>query len=773
MAHSQVRPAPGAVPAPAKMSYSKIAAMPAPMSPNLQSNTRKEVRKPLINGTEDQPHPQKTQEIGQHEASSVQAVQMPADRLQFPLGKLSLADAPIDVTFSEHNGDSGDSYEEDRSQVSSSSLNKPHSFDTKSLASVTTFAMDDKESIRPDDSASVRAADDDHPHPGLSRNSSFQHDMEQPSHRLSTRSLTSNVTIPGRRFPTLINPPKFGNFGSLPISPVLECQDLTSQKPPVPLLSPDEPRDATTVVGIPPDEKLVEALASVKDRLPLLQLEEKILYFVTSASSDVLELPPQNGFTRLLTHRLADYYGLAHQNTEDHSSVRVSRSGAHSLPTPLSQLAKAIPIGSAGGPSSAAVKIMRREQLGSRQISAGNSTAPSSSVPSKTTSENGNEGPIEDGLISPTESTPSRDKSKLTREEREAQYKAVRDRIFGDTQEVISSEVISNGENSADLSRSSSSSGKKKHRKHKQPKDDSFEARSAFVQSYTPLQGHYNNSYMDPSMTNGYPTSPVSFDPSMYGSTPTQNFPGFDATLGYANMQPYSPTMIQQYPPGDWQASQISHNGYFMFPHGAPYQTGPNVMMHHNHMMQASQIPDWYAGQYAQNMSSGPQMSPNTHYLQQPVADPRSPTSNDLFGRSFHRPHSTPSVHHPHQGQKNSKSLFNPQTRSFVPSNAEGRSAQRGGRQPKQGRNSMGSFGQATVGNPNAPASRHEDSLKLRYGTPPSLPKKPPPTETKHASDASVAPAAVLGGTPAQGTAVAAAEKDTSPLVVNGDADTM
>lgn len=85
----------------------------------------------------------------------------------------------------------------------------------------------------------------------------------------------------------------------------------------------------------------------------------------------------------------------------------------------------------------------------------------------------------------------------------------------------------------------------------------------------------------------------------------------------------------------------------------------------------------------------------------------------------------------------------------------------------------MGLFGQATVGNPNAPASRHEDSLKLRYGTPPSLPKKPPPTETKHASDASVAPAAVLGGTPAQGTAVAAAEKDTSPLVVNGDADTM
>lgn len=771
MAHSQTRSAPSVVPAPTKMSYSKIAAMPAPTSLVSQTNTRKEARNPTLNGVQELAVHPKLPEQGHREASPVQSVQMPSDRLQFPLGKLSLVDAPIDITFSEHNGDSGDSYEDDRSQVSTSSLNKPHSFDTKSLASVTTFAMDDKESIRPDDSASVRAVDDDHPHPGLSRTSSFQHDTDLSVQRVPARPFTSNVTIPGRRFPTLVNPPKFGNFGSLSISPVLECQDIVSQKPPVPLISPDEPRESSTVVGLPPDEKLIEALASVKDRLPLLQLEEKIIYFITSTSSDVLELPPQNGFTRLLTHRLADYYGLAHQNTEDHSSVRVSRSGTHGLPTPLSQLAKAVPIGSTNGPSSAAVKIMRREQLGGRQFSAGNSTAPSSSVPSKTTSENGNDGPSEDGLTSPTESTPSRDKSKLTREEREAQYKAVRERIFGDTQEMLPNEVVSTGENSADLSRSSSSSGKKKHRKHKQPKDDSFEARSAFVQSYTPLQSHYNNAYMDHNMTNGYPTSPVSFDPGMYGTTPTQNFPGFDTGMAYANIQPYSPTMMQQYPPADWQHLQTSQNGYFMYPQGAPYQPGPNMMAPQSQMMQA-QIPDWYTAQYAHNMSNVPQMSPGAAYMQQNVSDPRNMVSNEQFGRPFHRPHSTPSAHHPHQGSKNNKSLFNPQTRSFVPSNAEGRSG-RGGRQQKQARNSQGSIGQASAGNPNSGAYRQEDSLRLRYGTPSSLPKKPPPTETKHVFEANATPATVNNDSVADEVAEEASGTRSSPVVVNGGVNTM
>lgn len=776
MAHSQVRSASGPAPTLARMSYSKIAAMPAPNSFALQNNVPKPVHDPQHNSQEVPIQP-KRPEVEQPEIRQTPAVQMPIDHLQFPLGNLSLVDAPVDISFSEHNADSGDSYEEDRSQVSTSSLNKPQSFDTKSLASVTTFAMDDKESIRPDDSASVRAVDDDHPHPGLSRNSSFQHELEQQQqqqqqqqHRSTLRPLTSNVTIPSRRFPTLVNPPKFGNFGSLPISPVLECQDLASQKSSIPVLSPDEPRDATTVTGVSPDEKLMEALASAKDRLPLLQLEEKILSFIANISANVLELPPQNGFTRLLTHRLADYYGLAHNNTEDNSSVRVSRCGTQNLPTPLSELAKSISVGSTNGPSSTAVKIMRREQLGGRHFSAGNSTAPSSSVPSKTASENGNEGRSEDGLTSPTESTPSRDKSKLTREEREAQYKAVRDRIFGDMPESVASEIIFNGENSAEMSRSSSSSGKKKHKKYKQPKDDSFEARSAFVQSYAPLQNHYNTTYADHSMAAGYPTSPVPFDSSMYGSTPTQTFPGFDGHMPYGGMQPYNPNIVQQYGPGDWQALQTTQNGYFMYPHGVAYQQGPNIMMPPNQMMSA-QMSDWYAAQYSHNMPGLQQMNSGSHYPTYGPGDQRSPPLNDQLGRPYHRPHSTSSIHPNHQGSKGTKSLFNPQTRSFVPNNAESRSGHRGGRGQKQGRNSGGPYAQSPVANSNGNLPKHEDSLKLRYGTPPSLPKKPPPSDAKQFPEVGASPVSSMGGSSAQEITPVAAERGCGPLVVNGGTD--
>lgn len=52
--------------------------------------------------------------------------------------------------------------EDERSHLSDSST-KPASFDTKSMASENTFGMDEKESLRPDDSASVQAADEDEP----------------------------------------------------------------------------------------------------------------------------------------------------------------------------------------------------------------------------------------------------------------------------------------------------------------------------------------------------------------------------------------------------------------------------------------------------------------------------------------------------------------------------------------------------------------------------------------------------------------------------------
>ncbi|KAK5941791.1 hypothetical protein PMZ80_005742 [Knufia obscura] len=754
MAHSQSGSAPAKV-----SSYARIAAMPVPSLGQNNANNVRNDTKSKVSGTA----------VGQQSATS--AVHSPVmenkslaqdhsiaaaiDSIPISIQKLSLQDPPADSTNSEPNADSADSYEEDQSQVSSSSLNKPQSFDTKSLASVTTFAMDDKESIRPDDSASVRAADDENPYAALSRNSSFQHDSEHTTHR-SARVFPANVTIPGRRFPTLANPPRFGN---LPISPVLECQDVHMPQPSVQMISPDEPRAPTTTVTIPPDEKLLDALASAKERLPLLQLEEKVLMFLNS-TSDVLELPPQNSFARLLTHKLADYYSLAHAVNEDNTSVRIFRSGHRLPPTPLAQIVKSVQPGNTVAPAAAAMKIMRREQLGNRQFSAGNSTAPSSSVPSKATSENGVEGPSEDGLTSPTESTPSRDKSKLTREEREAQYKAARERIFADFQESMQSESASNEENSASMSRSSSSSGKKKIRRNKQPKDDSFEARSAFVQSWTPMQAQYASTYVDPSMPTNYPVSPVSYDQSMYGATPTQSFPGFDSSMQYANMQGYNPGMMPQYNMNEWQAMQSMQmqNPYFMYPQAAQYTQSANMMLPNAQTMQG-QMPDWYPNQ-GQNFMSPTYMGPMSPFSQQNVPDQRDMMQNNQYGQQhYQRGYSRQSAHGNQGGLKRNKSLFNPQTRSFVPNSTDGRVGGRQGRQKNQARHSLNSNMHTPASTLSGASTTKEDSLKSKYGAPSSLPKKPPPSEVRGGPEVVSNPANLHHDS---------TTPTSTPLVVNG-----
>ena len=330
-------------------SYAKIAAMPIPNIPAPINMPRKDVKpqtqelvtksRSNLDSTAPGQSPAAAtviqKEVDHSVRNAVTAVQ-----------RLSINSMNSGSIFTEQNAGSADSCEEDQSQISSSSLNKPQSFDTKSLASVTTFAMDDKESIRPDDSASVRAVDDENPHSTLSRNSSFQHEQDQTTLR-TARVFPSNVTIPGRRFPTLANPPRFGN---LPISPVLECTDVQMPEPALVLAQPEDIQEIVTVVNTPPDEKLLDALASAKDRLPLLQLEEKLLSFLQHNKYDVLDLPPQNSFNRLLTHKLADYYHLAHTPSDDNASVRILRAAPRALPTPLTEIAKSIHIGTNTAP---------------------------------------------------------------------------------------------------------------------------------------------------------------------------------------------------------------------------------------------------------------------------------------------------------------------------------------------------------------------------------------------------------------------------------------
>lgn len=221
-------------------------------------------------------------------------------------------------------GESGESLEDDQSHLSNSST-KLQSFDTKSMASVTTFAMDEKESIRPDDSASVRAVDDDETSNPPTRELAFHRDSEIPpmTSRQGLNPGTSSVTIAPRRYHTLTST-NIPRFGDLPVSPIVQSgisdeDSIPGHQNP----TPDEVHERAAQLPVAPDEKLLDALATPKDRLPLLQLEETLLAFIAHSQTEFLDLPPQNAFARLLAHKLADYYMLAHHINEDGTSVRL------------------------------------------------------------------------------------------------------------------------------------------------------------------------------------------------------------------------------------------------------------------------------------------------------------------------------------------------------------------------------------------------------------------------------------------------------------------
>jgi hypothetical protein len=178
--------------------------------------------------------------------------------------------------------------EEDRSHLSSSST-KPatSSSDTKSMASENTFAMDEKESLRPDDSASVQAVDEDEPF--FVPPTPARPDPQIPPYGGNSglrRLLPDGAVAVGhatRRFPMTImsNPPRFGDI--MPNVPP-EFLPTETADPPFPANEPGADSLQQYPAGsIPPDEKLLEAMGTPKDRLLLLQLEEKFLAFIAQS----------------------------------------------------------------------------------------------------------------------------------------------------------------------------------------------------------------------------------------------------------------------------------------------------------------------------------------------------------------------------------------------------------------------------------------------------------------------------------------------------------
>lgn len=156
--------------------------------------------------------------------------------------------------------------------------NKASSLDGKSITSGTTFALDEKESLRPDDSASVKASADD--------DESFSvRGSQMANSRIGSEVVRIHRLrigdMPERRIIQLL--PESQDQG------VVTPQSVDSGVPP-----PAEnlqtlgaaagtPDAFSTMYSQNPDEKLLEAMFSPKDRIFLLRLEQDVINFVQSS----------------------------------------------------------------------------------------------------------------------------------------------------------------------------------------------------------------------------------------------------------------------------------------------------------------------------------------------------------------------------------------------------------------------------------------------------------------------------------------------------------
>lgn len=422
-------------------------------------------------------------------------------------------------------------------------------------------------------------------------------------------------------------------------------------------------------------------------------------------------------------------------------------------------------------------------------------------------------------MPSPSEGSAPKDKSKLSREEREAKYKSVRDRIFGDMPESSTTDVSSTGDTSAAISRSSSASGKKKSYKQRTPKDDSFEARSQFNAWYptvtfpsaqqpssdtnTPHSNFQQGPFAIPPISATYPIT--------YGPNPTHTYVsnGFDPNGPFPNGYLPGPPVPQFEFREGWSGQQSSNNPvYFNYSHNNQNMHGPSP-----------QPPTAQSSGFNQfGQPVGSQMSnPQPTWMQQPyqpaypqpapypqttsTAWPGVPSqlnTTPQYSYNQYPPqpingaqYSSPPPAHPSSFQS---SPFNPQTRSFVPASSTRPTSRNVQNQPMYVKSiddlatsntpfstfrqppSFSSSPQLSPGQhiagaqPNSSGALtspgQEESIQKKWGTPSHLPKKPPPSEVPSPYDIDK-----TGSLPSQKSypsIVASGSKSNGPLVVSG-----
>jgi hypothetical protein len=172
--------------------------------------------------------------------------------------------------------------EDGSTQLSSSDASgKPPSIDGKSVASATTFALDEKESLRPDDSASLRAVEEEDV---TSPPDSVVADSRQGSDNGAARAFRDQLHEIAVMNPQSQRGVPPGRFPNIPTGPHMlydPNQSLNGVRP----MSQPVANGMPPINGVPnlpsaPDEKLIEALQSPRDRLFVVKIEQDFIDFI-------------------------------------------------------------------------------------------------------------------------------------------------------------------------------------------------------------------------------------------------------------------------------------------------------------------------------------------------------------------------------------------------------------------------------------------------------------------------------------------------------------
>lgn len=172
--------------------------------------------------------------------------------------------------------------EDSNTQLSSSDGSaKPPSLDGKSVASGTTFALDEKESLRPDDSASLRAVEEEDvtsPPESNAAGSRVGSDSEARAFRAQLHEIAVMGPQPQRGVPPGRFPVPNPNGPSLydPNQPPNGIGRSLSQ----PIVNGIPQGPGPQSLPAIPDEKLIEALQSPRDRLFVVKIEQDFIDFI-------------------------------------------------------------------------------------------------------------------------------------------------------------------------------------------------------------------------------------------------------------------------------------------------------------------------------------------------------------------------------------------------------------------------------------------------------------------------------------------------------------